>query len=54
VHTIAIPQQLNSVNFYYVAAVKGSSASQAAAQWVVLVNSAAGQRVFQAAGFGKP
>lgn len=54
VDTVAIPAELNVVNAYYIAAVKGSPSPDVAADWISLVNSQAGQRVFAAAGFGPP
>ncbi len=54
VDTVQIPAQLNVVNAYYIAAVKGSPSSDAAADWISLVNSQAGQDVLEAAGFGRP
>ncbi len=54
VDTVAIPAELNVVNAYYIAAVKGAPSPDVAADWISLVNSQAGQRMFQAAGFGPP
>jgi molybdate transport system substrate-binding protein len=54
VTAIAIPASDNVVNPYFIAAVKGSKESSLAQDWIDLVRSAAGQRVLQKAGFGKP
>jgi molybdate transport system substrate-binding protein len=54
VDTVEIPANLNVVNAYYIAAVKRSPAGEAAADWISLVTSRAGQDVFEAAGFGPP
>lgn len=54
VHTIAIPAKFNTVNKYYAAAVRGSTAPALAQQWVALLTSRTGQRVLRAAKFGPP
>ncbi len=54
VATINIPAGSNVVNPYYIAAVKNSPESELAEEWLALVSSQAGQRVLQAAGFGRP
>lgn len=54
VDTVNIPADLNVVNTYYIAAVKGSPSADVAATWIGLVDSSVGQQVFTAAGFGAP
>ncbi len=54
VDTVAIPADVNVINAYYIATVKDSPSPDVAADWISLVNSQAGQRVFGAAGFGPP
>lgn len=54
VDTVDIPAATNVVNAYYIAAIKGAPSGDVAADWISLVNSQAGQRVFRAAGFGLP
>lgn len=54
VDAIDIPANLNVVNAYYIAAVKGSPAPETAADWISLVTSQAGQDVMATAGFGPP
>ncbi len=54
VATIAIPANLNTVNPYYIAPVKGSGVATLAKQWVSFVTSLTGQKVLRAAKFGPP
>lgn len=54
VRTVDIPADVNVVNPYFIGAVKGSSESDLAKDWVSLVMSQSGQGVLKAAGFGAP
>jgi molybdate transport system substrate-binding protein len=54
VSVIDIPADLNVVTPYYIAAVKDSANADLADAWISLVESHAGQRVLQDAGFGEP
>jgi molybdate transport system substrate-binding protein len=54
VNTIDIPDDVNVVTPYYIAAVKDSANADLANEWISLVSSQAGQGVFAEAGFGGP
>lgn len=54
VTSVKIPAEINVVNPYYIATVSGTDHSKLAADWLSLVSSEAGQRVFADAGFGPP
>jgi molybdate transport system substrate-binding protein len=54
VNAIDIPDDLNVVTPYYIAAVKDSPNADLAKEWISLVESHAGQGVLQKAGFGQP
>ena len=54
VDEVPIPDDLNVVNPYYIATVADSAHADLAAEWLSLVSSQAGQRVFADAGFGPP
>ncbi|HSS68533.1 MAG TPA: molybdate ABC transporter substrate-binding protein [Nocardioidaceae bacterium] len=54
VHAIDIPDNLNVVTPYYIAAVKDSANADLATEWISLVESEAGQSVLEKAGFGAP
>lgn len=54
VEAVPIPASVNVVNPYYIAAIKGSSQSKLANEWIALVTSQAGLGVLQKAGFGAP
>jgi molybdate transport system substrate-binding protein len=54
VNTVEIPDDVNVVTPYYIAAVKDSANADLAQDWIALVTSQAGQGILQEAGFGAP